>query len=108
MTPPASVLCRICGETIFMTTGKPISEASLAASSAVFATPSFGMVIPYASQTPRASGAVSACAPGGLGLIENLANGVLVVCHLNFLQRPACAARQITFFDRSAATSAAA
>ena len=46
MTPPASVLCKICGETIFITTGKPILEASFTASSAEVATPSFGMVIP--------------------------------------------------------------
>ena len=29
MTPPASVLCRMSGETIFITTGKPIPDASL-------------------------------------------------------------------------------
>ena len=32
-TPPASVLCRMSGETIFSTTGKPMPSASLAASS---------------------------------------------------------------------------
>ena len=46
ITPPASVLCRISGETIFSTTGKPMPEASLAASAADVATPSFGTAIP--------------------------------------------------------------
>src|SRR5919206_373335 len=41
-TPPASVLCRICGETIFSTTGKPISRAMAAASPALVASPSRG------------------------------------------------------------------
>jgi hypothetical protein len=46
ITPPASVLCRICGETIFITTGKPIPDASFAASAADPATPSFGTAMP--------------------------------------------------------------
>ena len=37
ITPPASDLCRICSETIFITTGKPISAAMAAASSPVVA-----------------------------------------------------------------------
>ena len=45
-TPPASVLCRMSGETIFITTGKPMSAASLAASPADLATPSFGTGMP--------------------------------------------------------------
>ena len=45
-TPPASVLCRMSGETIFSTTGKPMPEASFAAASAEFATPSFGTGMP--------------------------------------------------------------
>ena len=45
-TPPASVLCRISGETIFSTTGKPMPAASFAASSADVATPSFGTGMP--------------------------------------------------------------
>ena len=45
-TPPASVLCRISGDTIFSTTGKPMPAASFAASAAVVATPSFGTVMP--------------------------------------------------------------
>src|ERR1700723_586575 len=62
-TPPASVLCRICGDTIFITTGKPIVAASLAACAASVATPSLGTAIPYASQMAFASGAVSALRP---------------------------------------------
>jgi len=58
-----------------------MSEASLTASSAVFATPSLGMVIPYASQTPRASGAVSASRLAALAWARILRNGVLVICH---------------------------
>src|SRR3984893_535225 len=58
MTPPASVLCRMSGETIFITTGKPISDAILAASPADLATPSFGTGMPDASQTSLPSGAV--------------------------------------------------
>ena len=45
-TPPASVLCRISGETIFSTTGKPIPLASFAASARLVATPSFGTGMP--------------------------------------------------------------
>ena len=45
-TPPASVLCRISGETIFITTGKPMPDASFAASAADVATPSFGTAMP--------------------------------------------------------------
>ena len=46
MTPPASVLCRMSGETIFITTGKPMPEASLPASAALLATPSPGTRMP--------------------------------------------------------------
>src|ERR1700720_1331873 len=46
------------GETIFITTGKPISDAILAASPADLATPSFGTGMPYASHTSLPSGAV--------------------------------------------------
>ena len=45
-TPPASVLCRMSGETILSATGKPIRRASFAASDAVRATPSFGTAMP--------------------------------------------------------------
>ncbi len=45
-TPPASVLCRMSGETIFSATGKPMRRASFAASAALFATPSFGTGMP--------------------------------------------------------------
>jgi hypothetical protein len=62
-TPPASVLCRISGDTIFSTTGKPMNDASFAASSADFATPSCGTAMPYASQTSLPSGAVSEVRP---------------------------------------------
>src|SRR5581483_9546133 len=55
--------CRISGETIFATTGKPMSLASFAASAADVATPSFGTGIPYASATALASGAVSDVRP---------------------------------------------
>ena len=67
-TPPASVLCRICGETIFSTTGKPMPDASFAASSAELATPSFGTGIPYASHTSLPSGAVSDVRPSAFAL----------------------------------------
>src|SRR5438445_3756719 len=46
------------GETIFITTGKPMAEAILAASAADLATPSFGTGMPYASHTTLPSGAV--------------------------------------------------
>ena len=62
-TPPASVLCRISGETILSTTGKPMADAIAAASAADVATPSLGTVIPYASHTSLPSGAVSAVRP---------------------------------------------
>jgi hypothetical protein len=62
-TPPASVLCRMSGETIFSTTGKPIAEAIFAAPAADVATPSFGTGMPYASQTALPSGAVSDVRP---------------------------------------------
>src|SRR5688572_4085215 len=67
-TPPASVLCRICGETIFSTTGNPMPEASFAASSADVATPSFGTGMPYASHTSLPSGAVSDVRPSAFAL----------------------------------------
>src|ERR1700723_3079882 len=86
MTPPASVLCRICGDTIFMTTGNPISEASFTASSAVFARPSLGMVIPYASQTPRASGAVSASRLAALAWSRILRTAFLSFVIIGFLE----------------------
>ncbi len=41
-TPPASVLCKMSGETIFSTTGKPIFSAARAASSADVASASCG------------------------------------------------------------------
>src|SRR5213596_3558896 len=62
-TPPASVLWRISGDTIFRTTGKPIPVASFAASAADVATASFGTGMPYASQTSLPSGAVSDVRP---------------------------------------------
>src|SRR5687768_4006011 len=65
-TPPASVLCRISGETTLSTTGKPIAVASAAASRADVATPSLGTAIPYASHTSLPSGAVSAVRPSAL------------------------------------------
>ena len=45
-TPPASVLCRMSSETIFITTGKPMSAAKSAASAADWATPSRGSGTP--------------------------------------------------------------
>ncbi len=68
ITPPASVLCRISGDTIFSTTGKPIPDASFAASAAEVATPSFGTAMPYASQTCLPSGAVSDVRPSAFTL----------------------------------------
>ena len=62
-TPPASVLCRMSGETIFSTTGRPISSARVTASSALVASPSCGVAMPYASTTSRPSGAVSESRP---------------------------------------------
>src|ERR1700745_3162480 len=46
------------GETIFMTTGKPMSVAIFEASAADLATPSLGTGMPYASHTSLPSGAV--------------------------------------------------
>src|SRR5882672_3239587 len=118
-----------------MTTGKPMPVASWTASSAVVATPSLGMVIPYASQTPRASGAVSASRLAALAWSRILRTAFLSYAISDFLEccermRRACAARarytrllhaslptpvsrplhalQMTFFDLRAATSAAA
>ena len=45
-TPPASVLCRMSGETILSTTGRPISSAWATASSAVVASRSAGVGMP--------------------------------------------------------------
>jgi hypothetical protein len=45
-TPPASVLCRMSGETILSTTGKPILAASSRAAAASWATPSCGTAMP--------------------------------------------------------------
>ena len=45
-TPPASVLCRMSGETIFSTTGNPMPALSFAASSAEVASASPGVGIP--------------------------------------------------------------
>ena len=101
-TPPASVLCRICGETILSTTGKPIAAASFAASAADVATPSFGTGMPYASQTSLPSGAVSDVRPSAFTLVENAPDFGLVVRHRC---DPSRRARQITFSARSAAIS---
>src|SRR5262247_2449590 len=68
MTPPASVLCRISGETILRTTGKPIFFASVAACFADVANPSFGLGMAYASQTILPSGAVSEVRPSAFTL----------------------------------------
>ncbi|GGU74393.1 hypothetical protein GCM10010211_45310 [Streptomyces albospinus] len=62
-TPPAPVLCRMSGETIFSATGNPIRSASATASSAHSASPSAGVAMPYASAIRRPSGAVSAVRP---------------------------------------------
>ena len=77
-TPPASVLCRISGETIFITTGKPIPEASFVASAADVATPSFGTGMPYASQTSLPSGAVSEVRPSAFTLSRICRTAVLL------------------------------
>ena len=102
-TPPASVLCRICGETIFSTTGKPMPDASFAASSADVATPSFGTAMPYASQTSLPSGAVSDVRPSAFALSSTLPYRVLVLRHVD----GPSVVRQITFSARSAAMSSA-
>src|SRR6185437_6595769 len=81
-TPPASVLCRIWGETIFSTTGNPIPVASFAASAADFATASFGTGMPYASQTSLPSGAVSEVRPAAFTLSRMLLTAALS-CAMN-------------------------
>ena len=55
ITPPMSVLCRISGEAIFMTTGYPISSAMATASSGEVASLDLGMRMPHASRMSRAS-----------------------------------------------------
>lgn len=62
-TPPASVLCRMSGETIFITTGPPKRAAYATASSTSVASSSPGTAIPYASAITFPSGAVSAVRP---------------------------------------------
>ena len=79
-TPPTSDLCRICGETIFSATGKPIAAAADTASSASAppgarrsrecrrraAAPSLlRLVQPFAA--PRRAAAISACAAARSG-----------------------------------------
>jgi len=90
ITPPASVLCRICGDTIFMTTGKPISGRSRPASSAVFATASseFDLRKLRRCLAPRAR--VRALRCFCLCEIEYYANGTLVVGHTSWLCNAAC------------------
>src|SRR6266481_9574136 len=78
LTPPASVLCRISGETIFRTTGKPMPAASFAASAAEVATPSLGTAMPYASHTSLPSGAVSEVRPSALTLSRMRRTSVLL------------------------------
>src|SRR6202171_1343788 len=68
ITPPASVLCKISGETILSTTGKPMPTAILAASAGEVATTSLGTAIPYASQTSLPSGAVNDVRPSDFTL----------------------------------------
>lgn len=63
ITPPASVLCRMSGETIFITTGPPKRAAYATASSTSVASSSPGTAIPYASAITLPSGAVSAVRP---------------------------------------------
>lgn len=63
ITPPASVLCRMSGETIFITTGPPNRAAYDTASSTSVANSSPGTAIPYASAITLPSGAVSAVRP---------------------------------------------
>ncbi len=113
-TPPASVLCRISGDTIFSTTGKPMPAASFAASAAVVATPSFGTVMPYASHTPLPSGAVSDVRPSAFALSRICCTAALlcaiVVPSLSIANgRSSAASRfgcvQMTLAARSAATS---
>src|SRR5262249_36216867 len=76
-TPPASVLCRISGDTILRTTGKPMREASFAAAAAFVATPSFGTGMPYASQTSLPSGAVSELRPSAFAALRIFLTSVL-------------------------------
>jgi hypothetical protein len=76
---PASVLCKISGETILSTTGKPMPAAILAASWALVATTSLGTAIPYASQTSLPSGAVSDVRPSALTLSRICRTTVLLL-----------------------------
>ena len=108
-TPPASVLCRISGDTILSTTGKPIPAASVAASAADVATPSLGTVMPYASQTILPSGAVSAVRPSALTLsrirLTSVLLSVIVVSRSRQSPRSVTSClglRQMTFSARSA------
>ena len=47
LTPPTSVLCKICGDTTFITSGNPIFFACLAASSAEVTSAKGGTLTPY-------------------------------------------------------------
>ena len=62
-TPPASVLCWMSGESIFMTTGKPIFSAANTASSADAASASFGPSRPCAAKKVLASASLNAPEP---------------------------------------------
>ena len=56
-------MCRMSGETIFITTGRPNRCANATASSTPRANSSPGTAIPYASASTLPSGAVSAVRP---------------------------------------------
>ncbi len=59
ITPPASLLCTICGEWIFMTTGKPIFSATLPASAAVLTIVCSGTGTPYCLRSSYDSDSLS-------------------------------------------------
>ena len=70
ITPPTSVLCRMSGLASLSATGKPIPLAKVAASSAVTASLSGGVGMPYASSTARPSAASRPVPPGSPGRLQ--------------------------------------
>src|SRR6185369_13953658 len=68
------------GETIFITNGKPIEDASFRASAALPATPSCGTLMPYASHTCLPSGAVREFRPAALTASRICLTLVFIFC----------------------------
>ncbi len=76
MTPPASVLCRMSGETIFITTGKPMSVAISGGFGGRFGHALFGNRNAVGVADELAFGGRQAGAFVRFGLIQNFADRI--------------------------------